>query len=116
VNGDLPWPSAALSGVVSDDRRQALYVLAQLTGAEQESPTSVRLPGLAADVDYRVTLEHPLGEQPVPARVVPPWLHDGEVVVPGTVLVEAGLPLPALRPEQALVLAVTAVERPGFLR
>jgi alpha-galactosidase len=41
--------------------------------------------------------------------VPPPWYAAGGVTLPGAVLAAAGLTMPALDPEQALLLRVRAV-------
>ncbi|MCY1139383.1 hypothetical protein OWR29_15395 [Actinoplanes sp. Pm04-4] len=38
----------------------------------------------------------------------PPWLAAGEVTLPGRVLMEVGLPVPLLTPEQAQLFTVDA--------
>jgi len=40
---------------------------------------------------------------------MPPWWADGSVTMSGRMLAAAGIPMPLLAPEQALVLEVTAV-------
>jgi alpha-galactosidase len=40
--------------------------------------------------------------------VAPRWLEAGGVTLEGRVLGEAGLPLPVLRPEQALLVHLTS--------
>ena len=47
------------------------------------------------------------GEPQTKQAVAPAWTEVGGVVLAGRVLGEVGLPLPVLRPEQALLLQLT---------
>jgi alpha-galactosidase len=111
VNADVPFPSATLTGVVSKDATEGLFVYAQLVGAEQESPTRVLLPGLRSDLTYRLEVHTPAGDGPPRARVLPDWIEATSPALSGAVLTSVGLPLPALLPEQALIFSVVAGSR-----
>ena len=108
VHGDLPDPSALLSGVVAQDGSAALFCYAQLASSTLAVPGAVRLPGLAPDRSYRVRPLELAGFRTGMARAEPPWWQAGEVVLTGRVLGSAGLRLPALDPESALLLELTA--------
>ncbi len=107
VRADHPDPAAYLHGVVAQDRSQALFAYVQLATSAQETPGVARLPGLDPDRAYRVApLE--LAGGPRTLQAAPPaWWGPGGVVLTGTALAQAGLQLPLLQPEQALLLHLT---------
>ena len=73
---------------------------------------SIRLPGLDAAGSYRV---EPVLVGGVPDGAEPaPWWAQGEVVLSGAVLATAGVVMPALRPEQAVLIRAVLV--PGGAR
>ena len=75
-------------------------------------PARCGCPGLDPDRRYRVTAV-PLAGGPSYAHGEPPgWLEDG-VTLTGRALGAAGLQMPSLAPEQALVLHLTAAASPG---
>jgi alpha-galactosidase len=102
---DHPDPSALVHGVVAPDGSEAVFAFVQLEASRYEVPPPVRLTGLAPDRIYRLA-PVPLG---APPRVVqaagPPWLDAG-LTTTGRSLAAAGLHLPVLAPEQALLLHV----------
>ncbi|HTE70548.1 MAG TPA: alpha-galactosidase [Actinomycetes bacterium] len=107
VRADRPDPSAYLHGVVAQDRAEALFAYVQLAASAQETPGPARLPGLAADRAYRVTPLAVAGGPETRQAVPPRWYEAGGATLTGKALAEVGLPLPVLRPEQALLLHVT---------
>ncbi|MDO8338833.1 MAG: alpha-galactosidase [Microcella sp.] len=97
-------------GVVALDRAEALFSLATLASSPVAVPAPLRLPGLDPDRRYRVAVV-PLGGAPRVLQDAPPaWFVEGELVAHGRVLAEAGIPVPLLAPEQALVLHAIAVD------
>jgi alpha-galactosidase len=111
VTGDVPDPSAQLTGVVAADGSAAVYSFAQLTTSTREVPGAVQLPGLDPDRTYEV---RPLVLAGAPAghgHAPPAWLAAGVLRTSGRALATAGLRLPVLHPEQALLLELTAVYR-----
>jgi alpha-galactosidase len=107
VRADHPNPAAYLHGVVAGDRSEALFAYVQLTPSAFETPGLARLPGLDPDRAYRVAPLHPAGAPETEQATAPPWYEAGGVTLGGRVLGEVGLPLPVLRPEQALLLHLT---------
>ena len=107
VRADHPDPAAYLHGVVADDGAEALFAYVQLTASAFETPGLARLPGLDPDRAYRVAPLEVAGAPETRQAAAPPWLAAGEVTLAGRVLGEVGLPLPVLRPEQALLLHLT---------
>jgi alpha-galactosidase len=111
VHADHPDPAAAVHGVVAGDRSAALYAYVQLATSRFGVPAPARLPGLDPARGYLVEPAHPAGPPRTSQHVPPPWYAAGGVTLPGVVLGAAGLAMPALDPEQALLLRVTAVKR-----
>jgi alpha-galactosidase len=107
VRVDYPDAAAQAHGVVSQDRSEAVFAYATLAASRFEIPPRLRLPGLDDARLYRVSLGLPLAASATLGYGQPPWLASG-TVASGRVLGELGLPMPLLRPEQALVLTVTA--------
>jgi alpha-galactosidase len=107
VHGDLPDPSALLSGVVARDGSAALFSYAQLATSTLAVPGGVRLPGLRPDRQYEVRPLELAGARTGMASAEPPWWQAGEVVLSGLVLGSVGLRLPVLDPESALLLELT---------
>ncbi|MEH0841934.1 alpha-galactosidase [Micromonospora sp. CPCC 205711] len=109
VRVDHPDPAVQAHGVVAHDGSHAVYAVSRLATSVAQAPGAVRLPGLDPARRYRV--RQPAGV-PGPAllELTPPgWLTTGDgVTVSGSVLGAVGLQLPALHPEQALLLEVTA--------
>ena len=79
----------------------------QLTASSLETPGQARLPGLDPDRAYRVAPLEVAGAPQTKQAVAPRWCAAGGVTLGGRALAEVGLPLPVLRPEQALLLHLT---------
>jgi alpha-galactosidase len=106
VRADHPDPAAWVHGVVAADRAAALFAYVQRATGVTEVPGRARLPGLDPDRSYRVE-PVPLAGGPALQQAEPPGWYDG-VTSSGRALAVAGLPMPLLYPEQALLLRVTA--------
>ncbi len=110
VRADVPDPSLMLHGVVAGDGTRALFALSAVATSYSEQPGRVALPGLSPDTLYRVSLCYP-GPDAAGATFVqaagPAWLADGAQAT-GRFLAEAGLPMPVLNPEHAIVLEVAS--------
>jgi alpha-galactosidase len=112
VHADHPDRAVALHGVVAGDRSEALYAYVQLATSPFGVPAPARLPGLDPARGYLVEPVHPAGPPRTSGqRLPPPWYAAGGITLPGAVLAAAGLAMPALDPEQALLLRVRAVGR-----
>ncbi|MEU6972077.1 alpha-galactosidase [Kitasatospora aureofaciens] len=108
LHADHPDPAVWLHGVVSRDRRHAVFSLAQLTRTAESVPPRLRFPGLAPDLTYTITLCPEIG---LPAAFPPrpvPWLTRGTVRLRGSALAAVGLAIPLLDPAQAIVLEMRA--------
>ena len=118
VRADLADESLMLHGVVAEGgglavagSTAALFTLVNTRTSAAEQPGRIAIPGLAADVDYRVEAVFPAPGDADYARtftqVQPPaWLPSG-ATASGRFLAEVGLPMPGLNPEHALLLKVT---------
>lgn len=114
VRADLGGEATLLHGVVAHDRSAALYCWARVATSPEGQSGRVRLPGLAAEAHYRVRIRTELGLPSFHQTSGPAWLSaalDGWLTLPGAVLAVAGLPLPNLNPEQALLLEVQRTDR-----
>ena len=109
VRSDGDDPERLVHGVVSADRRTALFALVTLRAGSAAVPEPVRFVGLDPERRY-VVRPLVLGSPPRTTQdAPPPWLAHGEVTLPGSVLIEAGLPPALLTPEQAALFTVDAV-------
>lgn len=110
VHADHPDPSTWLHGVVSTDRRHAVYSLVQLTSTTDSVPARLRFPGLDPETHYTVSvcpeIAVPTGFPPRPV----PWLTHGSVHLAGSTLATVGLAAPLLDPAQAVILELRAAE------
>ncbi|MET8373752.1 alpha-galactosidase [Micromonospora profundi] len=109
VRVDHPDPAVWAHGVVAHDKTRAVYAVARLATSVAQIPGAVRLPGLDPDRRYLV---RPVSDVSPPAtleRSASGWLGDGATLT-GAALARVGVQLPALHPEQSLVLEVDAVD------
>jgi alpha-galactosidase len=104
VRADHHDPAAYIHGVVAPGREEAVFAYVQLATSRDERPGAARLPGLDPERAYR-TEPVTLAGGPAPQQGEPPgWLSAGGVTLGGRALATAGLQLPVLLPEQALLL------------
>ncbi len=109
VHGDIPDAAVDLTGVVALDGAEALYSWSRVRTSPTANSGRVPLPGLDPARRYQVSLVEGLG--PAARRGSDPsWVADGELVASGAVLGRAGLTLPNLQPQQALVLRLRAID------
>ena len=95
-----------LRGVVSDDRRHAAYLVAQ-ERREAWRPPPLALPGLDPARRYRLAAPPP---QRLHTRLSPAQgaLFEDGLSLPAALLGSAGIALPEMQPESALILELTA--------
>ncbi|WP_446219352.1 alpha-galactosidase [Micromonospora sp. IBHARD004] len=111
VRVDHPDPAVQAHGVVAHDGSQAVYAVSRLTTSAAQIPGAVRLPGLDPARRYAVRPAAGVPQLAVLQLSEPGWLGGGGgVTLSGAVLGAVGLQMPALHPEQALLLEVTAVD------
>ncbi|MBQ4768515.1 alpha-galactosidase [Pectobacterium versatile] len=110
---EMPDDTVQVTGVVSQDRQHAVFQIAQLRMPAYSLAGTLRIPGLQPDARYEVTLlDGPeiktVREGGGTMRELPPWLRQ-PIVVSGDWLMQAGLALPVLTPETAILVALSAV-------
>lgn len=108
VRADLE-DAVLLHGVVAQDGASALYAWARVATSPEGQWGRVALPGLDPGSRYRIRVRTDLGEPSWHQTGGPAWLTaalDGWVTLPGTVLAVAGVPMPTLNPDQAMLLEV----------
>ncbi|MCD1267929.1 alpha-galactosidase [Microbacterium sp. MEC084] len=112
VNADVVEPALSVHGVVGAD--EALFAVVMQATPVAEVTGRVRVPGLNADHTYRVAPLMPTvadfprtteGDAISPFVQIagPRWFDEG-LTSTGRFLAEVGLPMPVLRPEQAVLL------------
>ncbi|KAA9000766.1 alpha-galactosidase [Affinibrenneria salicis] len=110
---DMPDDTVQVTGVVSRDRSQAVFLMAQLKMPDYTLAGNLRFPGLDPDARYRVRL---LDSQQIKTvregggsmRELPPWLRH-PIDASGDWLMQAGLALPVVVPESALLIELTKI-------
>ncbi|TYL42149.1 alpha-galactosidase [Dickeya sp. ws52] len=105
---DMADAATQVQGVVSEDRRQALFLITQLAMPDYALAGVLRVPGLDAQARYRLTVvDHPdlkpVIEGGSTMRQLPTWMA-APAEYSGEWLMKAGLRLPILNPETALLL------------
>ncbi|MGI5142291.1 MULTISPECIES: alpha-galactosidase [unclassified Streptomyces] len=116
VRADLAGDATLLHGVVAHDQSAALYCWARVATSPEGQSGRVRLPGLAADATYQVRVRTELGLPSLHQTSGPAWLPqalEGGLTLPGAVLAVAGLPMPNLNPDQAMLLEVRRIGEPA---
>ena len=111
VNADFDDPALLLHGVVEQDRSRGLFAWVRLATSPSAQVGRVRFPGLDPDRRYRVRVREELGAARRHQAQDPEWVARagaGPVELPGSVLVTAGIPLPTLDPQQAMLIEVDA--------
>jgi alpha-galactosidase len=108
VRADHPDPGAWLHGVVSADRREAVFGYVRLVTSPDATPGRLRLPGLDPALDYEVVRRDEAGTALGGYARPLPWWSRGRTVAGGGVLGRIGLPAPLLNPEEAVLLHLRA--------
>ena len=106
VRVDHPDVTAQVHGVVAHDRSEAVFAYVQLTSSPTQVSPPVLLSGLESGLRYRVAAVPLAGGPSAQEIAAPAWVADG-IVITGQVLMHAGLQMPVLRPEQAMILHLT---------
>ncbi len=91
-------------GVISQDKKEALFAYATLAAAQGSRPNAIVIPGLASDKKYQVRAIFPMGEPTFIQRTQVGWL-DG-VTLTGEALATAGLRAPIMNPENAMLIEI----------
>lgn len=107
VNADLADEATTLSGIVAHDGSRALHTWARLASSGAGQSGRVRFPGLDAGARYSVRIRDDFGTGSRHQSSDPAWVSaalDPEgVTLPGSVLAVAGVPMPTLDPQQAML-------------
>lgn len=109
VRADLAGDAVLLHGVVAADASAALYAWARLATSPEGQSGRIRLPGLDPDTAYQVRIRTEIGLPSFHQTTAPPWLTralEGWLPLPGALLTRAGLPMPTLDPEHAMLIEV----------
>nr|WP_314843454.1 alpha-galactosidase [uncultured Microbacterium sp.] len=109
VNADLADEATSLAGVISQDGSNALFTWSRVGTSAAGQSGRVRFPGLDAASRYEVRIRDDLGAASRHQGDGPNWVDQAAVMalaLPGSVLVDAGLPLPTLNPQQAMLIEV----------
>lgn len=107
VRVDHPDEACYFYGVVSMDKKEALFNFAQLRPSLTSHPAALRFVGLDPQTTYTISIATPAGLPEMMVIQPPQWLKEG-AVVKGDALMKVGLPAPILRPENALTIEVQA--------
>ncbi|WP_278183637.1 alpha-galactosidase [Vibrio misgurnus] len=107
---DMPDVATQVQGVVSLDQAEALFLVSQLAMSDNSLPGALRIPGLEAQARYRIRVaDHPdiqlVGEGGHSMRKLPGWMCL-DTNLSGEWLAQAGIQLPILDPESAMLIAL----------
>ncbi|BCG07619.1 alpha-galactosidase [Buttiauxella agrestis] len=110
---DMPDATTQVQGVVAQDKSQALYLVSQLAMPDYTLAGNLRVPGLDPAARYCITLlDHPqisvVGKGGHTMRKLPGWMETTQTVS-GEWLAQAGLALPILDPESAILIGFERV-------
>lgn len=99
-------------GVVSQDKKEAVFVIAQLALPTYALSGNLRLTGLLADNEYSIEildLPHHIDPQVNghAMKSFPKWMTT-DTTLSGDWLMNIGLPLPVLDPATAMLIKITA--------
>lgn len=115
VNADLADDATTLSGIIAPDGSRALYTWTRLTSSPTGQCGRVPLPGLDPQARYLVRVRREIGDASRHQNGDPEWFalaHADGAELPGSVLALAGIPLPILDPQQAMLLDITRLPSP----
>jgi alpha-galactosidase len=110
---EMPDTSTQVQGIVSEDKRQGLFIVSQLAMPDYTLLAPLRLSGLESQAHYRLTLlDHPnlqlTGYGGHTMRKFPAWMEVPQTVS-GEWLMLAGIALPILDPESAILIGVERI-------
>ncbi|WP_437891411.1 alpha-galactosidase [Phytobacter sp. V91] len=110
---DMPDATTLVQGIVSQDKRQGLFTVSQLAMPDYTLLAPLRVAGLDAGARYRITLlDHPniliTDEGGHTMRQLPAWMTTPHIAS-GEWLMQAGISLPVLDPESAILIGFERV-------
>ena len=102
-----------VQGIVSEDRKQGLFIVSQLAMPDSTLMPVLRMPGLEPGAQYQIALlDHPniqlTGQGGHTMRKLPAWMETPQTAS-GEWLMQAGISLPILDPESAILIGVERV-------
>jgi alpha-galactosidase len=109
VNADLDDDATQLTGIVAQDGSRALFTWARLASSADGQVGRIPFPGLDASARYGIRIRTEVGQTKRRDVAPPEWVRralEEEIVLPGAVLATAGVPLPTLDPQQAMLFDV----------
>ncbi|WP_247826559.1 alpha-galactosidase [Arthrobacter antioxidans] len=113
VHAECPDPAMDLRGIVSGDRRRALFGYSLTASSASYPPGPLTFPGLDPEALYEVRPAVPEEGHPGNGQSPLAWLQralDGDPVrLSGRALAQAGVQAPVLLPEQSLLIEFRAV-------
>lgn len=101
---DEPDPDALAHGIVAADQTQALFSYVRLATAPVEVLPPLRLRGLDPEALYRVTPVTIAGGPTTQQMATCAWVAAGGAVASGELLMNVGVSLPVLHPDQAFLV------------
>jgi alpha-galactosidase len=108
VRMDYPNDVHYLHGVVSKDKRDALFAFVQLRPIVTSHAPNIQIRGLDSSSRYTITVVSQAGDAEFMHIAPPPWVKTGATMT-GSQLQNLGLPAPILRPENALLLHIKKI-------
>ncbi|RKF14569.1 alpha-galactosidase [Alginatibacterium sediminis] len=105
---ELPDEQSQAQVVVAIDQQQALVAVAQLAMPAYAIAEVLRIPGLQAQQIYRLSVLDQPENLPHIMKQLPLWMSEG-LTISGEQLEKAGLQLPVLDPETALLFSLEAI-------
>ncbi|GIF76669.1 alpha-galactosidase [Asanoa siamensis] len=106
VNADLADDAVALYGTVARDGSRALFTWLRFRTSPAGQTGRVRFPGLDPAARYRVVVRTELGAASRHQADDPDWVAHAPIELSGAVLAVAGVPLPTLNPQQAMLFDI----------
>ncbi len=105
---DYPKDSHYLNGVISSDKKSALFSFSCLETIPESHPPRMRIRGLDSDRRYSVKVLTGGQNSNFMAIEPPKWITTG-LELTGSELENIGLSAPILRPASALLIEITAL-------
>ncbi|MGS2619905.1 GH36 C-terminal domain-containing protein [Micromonospora sp. LZ34] len=112
VNVDLADDATALYGSVARDGSRALFTWVRFQTSAAGQSGRVRFPGLDRTARYRVTVREELGAASRHQGRDPEWVAraaEHPIELSGAVLAGAGVPMPTLNPQQAMLIDIERI-------
>lgn len=108
VRVDQPDESIWLHGVVSLDKKEALFAYLAMDTLSSSTAPRFTIPGLDSTATYLVKGAFPTGVPAHAHNALPSWMTDG-AQVNGSMLESVGLPAPVIAPESGFVIELKAL-------